>query len=304
MTIEHVPPNKPFGTEKCKYWLDGKLIRYQYESGVAKEDSLVDGTYQRTLGRQFVNGSPRELKGEVAHRKFVPRSDPWGFALFGFYGEKEEEIPFDRLLAQPHQLHSARKVHEDGRELVYVDLSHKRGRIELWFDPSVNHLVRKYRSSSSVDNSVRVETVASFTEGKPGVFFPTLVKGKWSRGGKHVWDRTVTFANVTINEPFPDELRQFRFPPEVMVFDHDKMELHKTDENGEPTLPPINSEGRLLQVAKVPPMTNPETKRLESSQEEPRSWTRWLLPASLVLLVGAGTIAIVRKLRGHEKTTA
>jgi hypothetical protein len=303
MKIEHVPTNKPFGTERVKQWQEGDVIRSKYESDIAKQDMLIQGMHVRQVHTRWAKGSAQEGQGSFGHGKFKVRSDPWRFALFKFAGHERKDIPFQQLLANPHQVEAAEKVRAEGRELIHLALSHKLAQLELWFDPSVNYLVRKYRARA--DPFELVESVQRFEEVRPGLFFPMVVKSEWRQQGKHVWYRTVTFTNVTINEPFPAELRELRFPADLTVQDYDKGELKKTDKNGEPTLPATDSDGNPLKLVIAPPMVSPPTKPMTPSttQEEPRSWTRWLLPGSLSLLVVGGGLALIRKLRARRTVT-
>jgi hypothetical protein len=268
------------------YWQRGDSIRCQFESKQFKEDALIRGP--RLLFVRTVAGSKEPMGTITQSHGYSLMPDPWYPALFRHFGEESgTTAAFDEIMAKPHRVHSAKKVREDGRDLVYIHISHKRAGLEFWFDPQVNYLIRK--TTTRVKQSVTERTVQEFREVKPGIFFPALTKAIGQSAGKVVSTSSATISQIKINDELPADVFDFRFPPGMIVKDSFKNALFKTDANGQPTLPPTDNNGKLLHVAKSPPLSGPETKPTYASAEEARQWSWWLLPAAgALLLTGSG----------------
>src|SRR5439155_79810 len=129
--------------------------------------------------------------------------------------------------------------------------------LEFWFDPRVNYLARKV--ITRVKQSVAEKTVQEFKEVKPGIFFPAVIRGSTQNAGKLDGRSTTTISKISINAELPADIFDLRFPPGIIVRDSLKNALFKADANGELTLPPTDSKGKLLHIAKSPPLSNPET---------------------------------------------
>src|SRR2546430_2643215 len=146
-------------------------------------------------------------------------------------------VPVETLLKEADEIRSTKRVRDEGRDLVYTELWRKGEQHELWFDPAVNFLVRKYRLRSEAIKTSLIDVVMSYSEPSPGMFFPAIVKGEYYYKGKLSWRTTTTFNNLKVNELIPGDMRQLRFPPDIVVIDQTKNEIHRTDNSGEPTLP-------------------------------------------------------------------
>jgi hypothetical protein len=213
-------------------------------------------------------------------------------------------VTFDELLQKPHKIHFVRRVRENGRDLVHVKVSHKRADQEFWFDPQVNCLLRKVVARYGPEKEGSVErSVSEFQECKPGIFFPTSSSAVIYEKGKRSASYSDTYANIKINEPLGADVFRLEFPPGIMVRDNVKKQLHKTDERGEPRLPPVDSRGTLLHYGNNAPLAAPDGTRVNARQtgEEARPWSWWLLPASLFVLFAGAACWFVQRRRTRRK---
>jgi hypothetical protein len=299
LSVRDEPPSS-FRENKIVYYQNRQHIRGHVESKDAKEDFMIDA---RTYSGFFTRARP-DTSGQISLTKQVRLSwEPWRFALFKFRPLPADDLTFEDLLAKPYKLHGAERIGKLIHVHIACQVSEKDNReFEFWFDPDVNYLVRKHiLRGPNFEIDVKVER---FTEPRQGVFFPALVRAEHRNEGKVVHAETAVFSNVRINESLPADAFRFQFPPGILVYDHIKNELHKTDANGNPILPPIDKQGQQLSLVNVAhDNEEPETKIRQVTQEEPRNWTRWLLPISLALLVVAVSLFVIQKARVRRRST-
>lgn len=195
-------PKTSFGDRKGAYWQDGDTIRCQEEWATDMRDTLLEpGGFKRVLRPKNAKG--RDPSGEISAQNLRLNPEPWQLALFRFWAYPKAWT-FEELLLPPHEL---RSVQRRG-EWIMVHLSAsvpgvKGGQehrdFELTFDPKVNYLVRE-RAQRNGEYSV-IATVSRFVEAQPGVFFPESVKTEHRYKSQVTRSSTVTFRNVSINEP-------------------------------------------------------------------------------------------------------
>jgi hypothetical protein len=243
----------------------------------------------------------RETTGNVSPDDLALACDAWSYGLLTFYGADKYRVTFDELLAQPNTLRAARRVTDAGRELVYVDLSHKRARQEIWFDPDKNYLVKKL--ILSVDQppaKERVESVVvKYLEASAGVFFPEQVESRWSEGSESGAVQTAKFTNIVINHPIAPETFSLRFPAGILVLDGIQGKVMKTDSNGMPTLRATDSGGEPLKLTTVSPIraSAGSGSDMRPTESERRPWTDWLLPVSVAVVCISGALWLAKKVR-------
>jgi len=315
--------NEPRRPSDCTaaYWQEGKKIRCRIQDAQLDRDILLEGARMTSVSTQIQRGARREPGGHIVEIPgYEVNPNPWFCALMAFFsGKSPLSVSFDQLLAEPHELHSVKAVREDGRDMIHVHLSfaytadgltsgklvreQRRLHLEFWFDPAVNYLVRKHVARDERESSE--QTVARFAEGRPGVFFPTLVKGILHQGGKLFTKRTVTITNLKINEPLPDDVFRFRFPPGITIRDDIKQEMRMSDDNGQPSLPAVDKNGVAQKYQASPPQLSlPQVKYTEATQEEEEGqpWRTWLLWFSAFLLLAAGARWFILRRRTARST--
>jgi hypothetical protein len=156
----------------------------------------------------------------------------------------------------------------------------------------MNYLVRKFENRDAPGVPYRGEQfyeVIRFSEVRPGIFFPTETRfvTKPDRSVSDSSDDVVTvyLTDVQINSPLPAATFQPVIPPKSHVLDNIEYITYTMGPNGEKlnveanttSLPPS-----LADQQAFPPQ--------EPTTEEPKSWTRWILPASLLSLFLIGII--------------
>jgi hypothetical protein len=133
---------------------------------------------------------------------------------------------------------------------------------------------------------------------EPGVFFPARVEVYVSDQNKRSTLRTVDYSEVALNKPHPPDIFTLKFPRGTALYDEIHNTSYSTDENGRPlgkvmTIP----DSALMPLNPTDDSPQPRTE----TKEEPRSWTRFILPASAGVLVLAAVAWLVRrKLRAAE----
>lgn len=294
-------PISPAGNENGKYWRSGDQVRCQGESKTTKSDVLVQGERYKCLSKYpFLQGE-QETAGVIGTTNVPICCDAWSYGLLTFYGRDRFRVSLTELLSQPHKLHAVRMVEENGQQLAYLDLTHDRARLEIWFDPQVNYLARKVRLHSGKSGSEKVteQFISQFKEAAPGIFFPERIESNTVQDGAKKASWHAVFSNIQINKPVPADIFNLRFPPGILVSDLIRGKMLQTDANGEPTLPATNQQGKELSLAQAPPfsITQDRGEGPSVTKEEPRSWTRWLFPAALIFFALAGILWCIRRWR-------
>lgn len=230
-------------------------------------------------------------------------ADPMHHGLFRLVAETQKGLfygPFDDFMNnKPHTLRPAERVFEDGRELIVLKLEFAPDSwAEYYFDPAVNHLLRKIKSSHVVGTGSSAFTVDASTEvlryreGAPGVFFPEDVAYNNLANGKPLNTFRVLFRDLRVNQPLPPGALDFRVPKDALIDDSIQGKRYQVDADGKQVgeSQPLGMPG--------PPLSAPARTETKA---EPRSWSTWILPTSLALLGVAGVLWLVRKWRGREE---
>jgi hypothetical protein len=279
---------------RAQYWRDGDTVRSKSEAApLGKTDSVVkDHQLTKVTGTE----------GRISTDAVPLDGDVWSMALLSFYGRERFRVSFDELVMESHTLHSVKTVKENGKELACVSIGHDRASFEILFDPEVNYLVKKMKMhypgpGPAFDGE---EVVTQFAEPHAGIFFPARVErnGTYSDGNR--WDEVVTFSDIRINESLAPDVFDFRFPPNILVWDFIHQKANRTDQDGQPVLPGVDDSGREAVIgAAAPPIVPilPGNGNMRATTDEPPAGTRWLLPLSLFFLFCAACIWIARKWR-------
>jgi hypothetical protein len=231
----------------------------------------------------------------------MPNSDRgadvvWVKALVLLYGPQGDWLTFDELLNKPHRVNEVKRITENGAELIYVHLTHDRARLEVWFDPQVNYLMRRltthtFRAGSSKARETKTESVVTrFRELAPAVFFPEQTEQRTPSENPSAGTAITVndFHEMIVNQPVAAEVFKVRYPPGIEVRDSIQGRAYSVQRDGELKEIP----GRTLsKIGPLPLITESQTT------EEPRPATRWILPVSLAILGVAGIAWVWRRSR-------
>jgi hypothetical protein len=301
VAINYDPP-PPGGNETAQYWRSGDDFRCLVRASTTTNDiQYRDGVVKRYSSDNQHSGD-QGRNGRITTQDMAFNCSPWSYGQLTFLGREKYRVTLEQLLTEAHRLHSIKRETRDGRELIHLDLSHDRGRLDIWFDPAVNYLaritrVRTDRSFGDVDGET---VVTSFIEPAPGIYFPDKVVSTSTVGKDHrrqTW--TASFTDIKINEPLPTDALSVRFPPGLLVSDEIRKGMFRTDDRGEPVLPATNSQGKKITLIDKPlvPTAQPEHPSESVTQEELASPYRWILPASLSLLAVSAVLWAVKRWR-------
>jgi outer membrane lipoprotein-sorting protein len=226
--------------------------------------------------------------------------DVFGYAMLVFFGPKGRWFTFEELLAQPHEQQRADRVVEEGREYLVVGLKYDSTRIELWFDPSVNYLVRRQvviaqagpKSGSEQRSEIYVHR---FQEVSPSVFFPEFAELTVATNGTVSLHTSRTFTNVRINDPIASDQFVMRYPPGTEVTDDIEKRVYRAGPDGALTLLTGKQvAGDVPPLQRADSMTDADSSTYQTSAE-PRPASRWILPAAAAVLALAGIVWGVRR---------
>lgn len=274
------------------YRRSGDSVRIEWEQYGIFHDIVVKDFRFRTIVRG--GGKTRAVIGRLSGHA-IGECDVWPLALLTFPDpETGVLVNFDDLLKGPARVSGVKRSSTNGREMVLVDLAHKYSNLQVWFDPTVNYLVRKriMRSvpQTSRQGKGRVEAeVLEFKEAAPATWFPVKVEMRHYLNDRLVLTRRAAFSKVRVNRPLPAEQFHLPFPHAVTVSDQIEGKEYRADANGKPI-------GPSRPLAKVPPLPAGVTKRSETV-DEPTRLVEWILPVSIGVIVLGGCLWLLRKWR-------
>ncbi len=293
MQCDFVFKDSVAGQTKGNYKRSGSdyILKLNYGDGRVLT-ALSSGGQSKVLSSYPLNGG-RKPEGSIIVDDGSNRHDcdPYAYNLMMLYGQDKYRALLSEITSRPCKLRYVGTVERSGRKLERVSLSHARADQLLDFDPSVNYLVRVVTARSKLaggENRPALEQeVTDFAEVSPGVFVPTQSRCTDPATGAETW--STKFANMRVNQPVPPEAMTLKFPAKIHVLDKVRGGVYETDAAGEPTLRAKSPSGEpfTLEQGASPPVSTDDPAA--ASREEARPWSRWLMPASVVLLgLGAG----------------
>lgn len=292
-TAQYLGADKKPRTQSCsvEYWFSPEAIRVKLSDslGVSHElDYLWKNSQRQALITQEVGGKKeyQATLGAFAER-CLHRCDAWARALLMLDDPGEgRQLYFEDLLEVADRIESVKRKSIGGRDMVVVELTFNKTKpivstwhMEVFLDASVNYLVRKvvYERVGGIRREAEVEKFQEFTG---GVYFPVRVVGRAGDG----FSSLAEFTDVSINEPLPRDIFEFRYPHGVTLYDGIRNARYRVDESGNP----ISEMVPLSQEPVPPPLTDLlNHQHFSETLQEPRSWTRWILPVSLGILAAA-----------------
>jgi hypothetical protein len=220
----------------------------------------------------------------------------WYFMLLGF----------DRHLPQAKSIPRVKRERIDGRDCVRVTLDLPGDLITkgpgsqytFWFDVGHNYLVWK---TVEVCADTRTEIqIVEFLEPQPGVFFPTKRAGTGFRGGEQTSQSFMTLSDVRINEPIAKDIFDLpHIPSGTLCNDFIRKQRYPIDANWQ-QIP--GSKAKSFDRYAIPGTTPGQGGVTAQTTAEPRSWTFWIVPASLAVLATAAAVWLFRRYRTRSES--
>jgi hypothetical protein len=284
-------PNIP--VIQAVYWrsLNTARIQMSLSSGDIVDVLVKDSEIRQVGSSKDQAGRQHYMARRAARSGNTGPCDAWGEMLIDFYTPDGKQVDFDRFLGlakRPPQVRGSRISMSIDRPARGDEVHYT-----LWLDPSRNYLVRKIEMVFGDSGSHFEAENVEFIESQPGIFIPTrCVRKTW---GKHGYSESVTsLSDVRVNEPIPDRI--FRLPaiPSGTSLDD---EVRGTKYRINSQWQRISKvEPRVTLVVAAPAVEVQEEYHTPSTSE-PRSPSRWILLASLLLLAGLGMAWFVRRQR-------
>jgi len=285
------------------YWRSGGLTRVREERQTLNpgvEDFLVKES------RIYQVGLPKERAGvkSVYGARLAPASaslglcDLWTLMLLEFM-QPNSRCDYEEFVRDCKTV-KARKETVRGHTCVQVTLVKQAPNGEdheviLWHDPHYNYLIIKMQVSYSGNGNRDTVEFPDFMEAPAGTFFPVRRRMDSRRDGKVVNQEVLALTDVRINESVPgDVFRLPTFPPGTMCRDDIQGTRYPIDQNWHPTgqatqLPPK----QLIET----PLDSNALEYGSQSADEPKPWSRWVLRASVLVLLSALGLGLFRVLR-------
>ena len=295
---------------QAKYWRSGNTAHIQQgREGSHTEDFLLREGEIRQVGRSWEAGKPSPTA--VAYRSagdtFLGPCDAWREMLIEISGPEGGQLTLDRTLDAAEGPVRADRDPLDGRDCIRLRYSRTyptgaKENITQWHDVGRNYLICKmevvYPNDASSMRSML--QVLDFIEPSPGVIFPVRVQREHFRKGEVFSVTVTTLSDVVINQPVL--AASLALPPISRgTILHDRIEGNEgaVDSNWKPI-----GLMKPLTPRPVPPANRAPPADTAQSTSEPVSSSRWILGASVAIILLAGCVVFVRRLRAGYRSVA
>jgi hypothetical protein len=279
------------------YWKGPDTVRLSqhYPSGVVQEE-LINETEALSLATYL---EPNENGEKVfASRLSV---NEWGSVadvparmLFNFPGKLTTRLNLDRLLELTGEPRDIKKVTQEGRELIRLDLGYQDPRLgpvrlQIWFDPSFNYLARK-QLMTWVRNGLELGgevSILSYSEALPGIFIPLRSQIQRLTDRKPVHTTVVALSDVRVNEPIEPSVFRMDIPAGTLYTDNIEGKRYHVDARGFPQ-GAVSSAPRERRYSMAG--ANDQAPGVQTSSDT-SAITSWLIIVTVSSLVGLGFLA-------------
>ena len=302
INIEYHNLSPPFTEESATVFWSNRKMRIKHLTGwIGKSDVYVnDGiTKSQTVGQGQKINDVSNTNGMIANNNMPYNCDPWNYGLLTVPGITKLRIPFKELVDHPECLLKSFTVTGAGLEKRFVfELNQpKADKLRVVIDPNRGYLISEILHGQKGESVVH--TVESFSEPKPGIFFPKIVKSRIVDSDRN-W--IVTFSNVQVNEPLPDGAFDFRFLPGTIVMDQIQKEVFRANNQGEPVLPALISKGRRLTYGDtLPPRASVDKQASkQATSEESDNRLSILIIVVSILFISCGCFLFYRRRRQND----
>lgn len=303
-----VPEAKVLG--KGTYWRSLNTVRVHEPADASwVTDTLVKDGEVRQIGYSPINRNRPYSAGRKPASGVICFCDVWQLMLFEFPGPAGSRVDLEGFLDSAREAPSARSETVDGHKCVRLSMTCETPQDsewtnEFWLDIECNYLVRKRIATFSKGSEPVVYEVTDFKEVSPGVFVPIRSRIRGHKGGKLTGEveseETTTLSNVHVNEEIPKSVFTLpAVPPGTKCKDLIDGTEYVIDGNwtrsgvaipfAPVTLPPTSS-------------AQPAIEYQAQSESESGSWTRWVLPGSLFVLLSAAGLWWYRRTAAARDT--
>lgn len=296
------PKEQTFGN--ARYWRSLEVVRLQERAGDSYQDFLAKDNEIRQLTRI----AKRQSKGFDYHAQRRPTTDRlgvcdvWQLMSLSMAGPAGRVCTLDQFFDLGKERPKASRERMDGHDCIKVSMrnddvggSGQEVRTTLWFDPSLNYLIRKVKASFGVEGSYDAESEnLDFVEPEPGIFFPTKNRSRIFRDGKKTHETVATLADLRINAMIGSAELQLPTVPAGTVL-ADWIQGKKYPMNGSWQAMGPSKKLERTKISVPAGADTPEPAYHAQSSEEPKSWYQWLLVVAVVTLACAGTLWAYRR---------
>ena len=231
--------------------------------------------------------------------RYSQTGDAWLLGLLVINHPQEvKSLPFEEIVKAASKVMKVDRQKNDAKEMIVVRLrfdtppdgSDDTWEVEVFFDPSVNYLVKKVVKYYINHKRVDIEEVISFKDMGSGIFFPTHVTGMCGVPDKFDTTRSeAILTEIQVNELLPAEIFRVEYPEGTPLTDAIRGTFYRVNKSGEA----ISKEYEIGRTSPPPPMksdnsTAPSPAPSPSSsetREEPRDHYYLVMLSSIGLIV-------------------
>lgn len=213
-----------------------------------------------------------------------------------------KNVPLEELVREAVSVSDPVPYTLNGKPHLVIELDTSRPaqftykcKVKLYFDPSVNYLVRRAEYDSTSDTgktTKRIVDVERFHEARPSVFCPVEVSRHMVvNSGQPEPVVSVRVSNVVVNEPVPTDIFRVALPNGILFRNMTEGTVYRVDSAGRPTSKPQvdTTDTRHIREGGKP------TARAEGAEGGDRRMWPWA--AATVALIGAGAGAFYARNR-------
>lgn len=303
VTVKQLLPKQEI-LAKGTYWRSLDVVRVQERAGNISDDYVVKGSEIRQVGR-IATGPGRTIYAAQrrATTERLCRSDVWLLMNLSLAGPGGRICTIEQYLDLAKERPKFSRERAEGHDCIKVNMrfddsgaAGQEVQTTLWFDPTLNYLVRKGKWTFGSEGSYFIEQVNSdFIEPEPGIFFPIEQHTRVVKNGKDVQESSGTLSSLRVNAFIPNS--QLSLPPVpsgTMLKDWIEGKSYPIDDSWQPMGRSKKLERLAGPMASTPP-TSSEPEYRSQSTDEPKSWTRWLLPGALCMFACASVVWLYRR---------
>jgi hypothetical protein len=272
-----------------KYWRSSRHARVHDEQPHGTEDFYwgptgeVHSVWQARGSKGGQVAATRCSMMEVAQPL-----DAWRYMLL------ELDLYLEHTKRTPH----AKRERIAGRDCIALTLPFpfaetEESAVTFWLDVGRNYLPWK-RKTVSKDYQDEYEIV-EYAEHRPGIFFPVKCAGRSYKGSKQVGACSFVLSQLRINEPIAKEVFQLpTLPWGTQLTDNLKKQTYPVDGNWQQLA------GSRVEPYEKTALPSPASGQVGSqSTASATSWTLWIAPASIAVLLTAGAAWLYQRYRNN-----
>ncbi len=285
-----------------KYWRSGNTIRAHevYPDGFV-EEVLIQDSELKSIGTTLnvESGRASHAASRKAGSSAVFMCDVWEYMLCKVPTPQGRK-PLNDLLHVCSDSVEVEKLKEKGRHFIklsckFLDELGNPADLELWFDPSVNYLVRKMslRYGQSAPRNRLICEVLAFSEAEPGIYFPEKCSIHLYEGQTLLSNSLVTLSKIEVNQAIPGNVFNLEIPKGTTLYDAISGTQYAVDRGGRQ----IGRARNLNQIHLLAASEKRASAFSKQTADERHTVGYWIALGSVLLLVLAGAAWVYRRFR-------